>query len=554
MTASDLSDDVTAVDIPGRVASTTSSQAELTRPNATDVSETRARWVLLGILAIALIYYLWGVRQDLPFTPEVDEDVFVKSAVRIAASGIPNPLWFGHPGSTVIYPLAAIYKTWDVVRYQGNWWSADPKLDARFASAPGDFYFVGRFISIGYAVASLIFIYLIGRRVFGARVGLIGAWLAVLCPLAVGFAQVTRTDSAAVFFAMLALWLCLRLYDRPTAGNQVLAGAAIGLAIATRYFMIALVPVLLTIDGVMVWRQVVRHGSLRRPLLEPVVGLLAIAAAFALSTPYFFLDLPVALQSVAAENEASHLGMDGLTPIGNLVYYVTGAIPLDLTWPPAFLAAAGAGLALWRRRLEPLLLLGFVLALLGGASLSALHADRWVIQLLPVLALFAADALETIWLWLSARLRWSQVAQAGVLLSAVALISARPIYQLTLQDIRQASPSTRVLARQWILQNLPAGSRIAEEGYTAPLDNTGLAVKTQDSLATGETLGDYRQQGYRYLVASNQMYGRYFAEPQRYAAETAFYNQLFKQKLLAKFGPSATQGGPVIRIYDLGGS
>src|SRR5579859_2082979 len=522
--------------------------------NTTDGHVSYDRWILAGIFGAALIFCLWGIRQDLPFTPQVDEDVFVKSAVRIASSGIPNPLWFGHPGSTVIYPLAAAYKIWDIAAYGGSWWQPDPRLAARFASASGDFYLLGRFLPIGYAVASLIFVFLIGRRVLGARVGLLGAWLAVLCPLAISYAQVVRTDSAAVFFSMLALWLCLRLYDRPTVGNQALAGAAIGLAIATRYFMIALVPVLLTIDGVTVWRQVTRHGSLRRPLLELVVGLLAIAAAFALSTPYFFLDFPVALQSIAAENEASHLGSDGLTPIGNLLYYVTGAIPLDLTWPPAFLAAAGAGLALWRRRLEPLLLLGFVLALLGGASLSALHADRWVIQLLPVLALFAADALETIWLWLSARLRWSQVAQAGVLLSAVALISARPIYQLTLQDIRQASPSTRVLARQWILQNLPAGSRIAEEGYTAPLDNTGLAVKTQDSLATGETLGDYRQQGYRYLVASNQMYGRYFAEPQRYAAETAFYNQLFKQKLLAKFGPSATQGGPVIRIYDLGGS
>src|SRR5579859_3413983 len=518
--------------------------------NTTDGHVSYDRWILAGIFGAALIFCLWGIRQDLPFTPQVDEDVFVKSAVRIASSGIPNPLWFGHPGSTVIYPLAAAYKIWDIAAYGGSWWQPDPRLAARFASASGDFYLLGRFLPIGYAVASLIFVFLIGRRVLGARVGLLGAWLAVLCPLAISYAQVVRTDSAAVFFSMLALWLCLRLYDRPTVGNQALAGAAIGLAIATRYFMIALVPVLLTIDGVTVWRQVTRHGSLRRPLLELVVGLLAIAAAFALSTPYFFLDFPVALQSIAAENEASHLGSDGLTPIGNLIYYLTRAIPNGLTWPLALLALAGVGRAVWSRRLEPLLLLGFGATLLGGASLSALHNDRWVIQLLPLLALFAADALEAAVVWVSAGWHWGSARQSALLITLTAVISAWPAYQFVLQDIRQASPSTRVLAREWLVQHLPPGSRVAEEEYSAPLDNTGMIVKWQYSLATGHLLADYRQLGYRYLVTSSDMYGRYFAEPERYAAETAFYNELFKQKLVKAFWPSPTQGGPSVRIYE----
>jgi hypothetical protein len=39
--------------------------------------------------------------------------------VHIAATGDPNPGWFNHPGSTVIYPLAGLFHVWDVVAHQG---------------------------------------------------------------------------------------------------------------------------------------------------------------------------------------------------------------------------------------------------------------------------------------------------------------------------------------------------------------------------------------------------------------------------------------------------
>jgi uncharacterized membrane protein len=451
-----------------------------------------------------------------------------------------------------MYPLAALYRTWHAVVHRGMFFHPDPNLQATFDSNPSEFYLLGRLLTIAYAVMSIPFVYRIGRRAFGERAGLIGLWFSVLAPVAVAHAQVVRTDSAAVFFGMLSLWLCLRLHDRPTTGNHIVAGLTVGLSIATRYFMVALIPILLAVDGLILRRHASRSGVPKDAWLGIGVGLLAIAVSFALSTPFLFLDSATALNDLALEARSTHLGADGLSPAGNFSWYLTRAIPLSITWPQAVLAALGVALVVWKRQPPQMLLLGFVLTFLAGISLSPLHWQRWVIQILPLLALFTAHALDRAVAYLSARLRPNPLVQRVSIATALLLISAWPAYQLILFDIRQAGRSTRILAREWVLQNLPAGSRIAQEWYTAPLVGTDLDVLERFSLAEDRTLANYRRDGYRYLVASSAVYGRYLAEPERYPSEIAFYQALFTEgHLLQQFEPSATRGGTAIRIYDL---
>jgi hypothetical protein len=54
------------------------------------------------------------------------------------------------------------------------------------------------------------------------------------------------------------------------------------------------------------------------------------------------------------------------------------------------------------------------------------------------------------------------------------------------------------------------------------------------------------------VVTSSDIYGRFFAHPERYKEQVEFYSRLFMQgHLLQEWTPSLTRGGPVIRIYDL---
>jgi asparagine N-glycosylation enzyme membrane subunit Stt3 len=352
---------------------------------------------------------------------------------------------------------------------------------------------------------------------------------------------------------MLGVWMCLRLYDRPTTGNQILAGFAIGLAIASRYFMVALIPVLLAVGGMILWRQISQADKLKATWVGIGAGVLAVAVGFAVTTPYFFLDFTTAWQEVTYQaGHSNHLGADGLSPPENFLWYLTRAIPLSITWPEAILAASGVALAVWRRRFNQILLVLFTVVFLVGISRAPLHWQRWIIQILPLFALFAAYGLNAVIERLSAHLSLRPSAQRGLVLLAVVLLAASPAYELVLQDIRQATPSTRILAREWIFANVPVGSRLAQEWYTAPsLGDAHLDVLAVHSLG-GRGLGDYRRGGFEYLVVSSWMYDRYLAEPQRYGGQALFYRSLFEEgDLLQRFRPSNTRGGPEIRIYRL---
>jgi len=313
--------------------------------------------ILASLILVSVTFHLTGIRKNLPFTHEIDEPAFVVRAVNVAASGDLNPGWFGNPGSTVIYPLAVAYHAWNVVGHGGDLVPVDDSLRAAFASDPGEFYGLGRLLAIAYAILALPVLYVLSKRVFNRRIGLMAVALSLLYLPSLSHAQTVRTDSAGTFFGLLAMWMCLRLYDAPTLRRQLLAGAAIGLAISTRYFMATLIPVLLAIDVLILWRS--RDDSQRNELAvltQAVVGGLAVAVAFAATTPYFFLDFSTAWDSVQNEARATHLGADGLSTRGNFVWYLFSAIPGALTWPQAAVATGGAVLVIWRHRPKELLL------------------------------------------------------------------------------------------------------------------------------------------------------------------------------------------------------
>jgi hypothetical protein len=163
----------------------------------------------------------------------------------------------------------------------------------------------------------------------------------------------------------------------------------------------------------------------------------------------------------------------------------------------------------------------------------------------------AANATDAALHYLTRRFQLSQVASTVLAATLILLISILPAYKLIVHNIREAMPSTRVLAREWILHNLSTDSLIAQEWYTAPLEGTNFTITQSFSLAE-RSLDEYREAGYRYLVVSSGIYERYMAEPDRYRQEVTFYESLFNQGiLLQQFDPSVTRGGPTIRIYEL---
>ena len=504
--------------------------------------------VLLTLLSLAT--HLWGIQKELPYIPHIDEPSLVRPAVQMAATGDLNPHWFGHPGSTVIYPLVPIYRTYHALARGGLLLRPDPALAADFAANPAPYYLLGRILTILYAAGCVPLVYLIGRRAFSPAAGLLGAGLAIAFPIAVSHGQLVRTDSASAFFGLAGLYACLALHHRPTLGRQVVAGLVAGLAISTKYYLGIVVFVLLVVDALRVAERL-RRGVLReREVWIMVAGLAAVAIGFGLSTPYFFLDANQAWHDIRVETRSTHLGHDGLSTWGNLRWYLGTVLPQEAGVARYTLAGVGLILVAWRRRAGAALVVVYLALYLLGISLSALHWERWLIPILPLVGLLAAHALWTAASGLAARRpRLTLFGGAAAVVVALAATYA-PAREVAAQNIRQSRPTTRILLREWILANVPAGVCIVQEEYTAPLrSGEGYLLKYVWALPD-ESPDAYARLDCDHFVASSWMYNRYLAEPARYARHAEFYQRLFREgTLLTEIRPSPTTDGPVLRLY-----
>jgi len=510
----------------------------------------------VALMVASSIAHLWALRRDLP-VPDIDEPFFVGPAVHISATGDSNPHWFGHPGSTVLYPLAGFFHLWDVVAHHGPILASNPALTARFQRSPSEFYVIGRLWTIALSVGALPLLFLVGRRAFNTRVALVAAAIYAVLPLPVQLGRVVRSDSAAVFFGLLALWLCLRLLDEPRTRWCVLAGLGVGLAVSSRYFMVALVPVLVA-AAVLPQRR-----ALRPAVRSAGIAMAGAVGGFALSTPYFFLDWHTAMDSIRAENAGPvrNFGPTGLSHLGNLRWYLGNAIPETLTWPLVALAAAGIVLVVRRRRARQLLLVAFCAVFLAAICASTAHWSRWVIPILPVLVLFAAGAVDTITqrLAIPATRRLGTSAVAPVALVAVtAVLALHPVGELLATNRRdnagpKISGATRGAARDWIVTHLRPGSRILGDSDTLPLHGARFDVDDRLNPRT-HTLADYQRAGYEYLIVNGRDPGLYRFNAAHHPREAGFYRDVAcRTRLIATFPRTFLElrGGWPIRIYKL---
>jgi len=515
-------------------------------------------WVLLGILVLATGVRLVGIQLGLPYYREPDEDTKVEPAVRMVVEGHWSPGWLGHPGSTTIYPLSVLYRLYWVVGHGGSLLGANPEMLTTFERDSSPFYLVGRLLSITYAVLTVAMVYYLAQLLLPREPAwshLLAAGIAAIDPSLVFWSRIARTDTALAFFVTATLVLSLRARSCPLATRVLMAGAAGGLAVGSKYSAAA---VLLTLPAALV---------LARPDGQPlraqrwvglsILGALAAVFAFALSTPTFLLDWKLAQEALLTETRTAHLGADGLSVGGNLVYYLSRAFPYWLTWPlyMAGLVGLAKGLAKYGR--QWLVVLAFVVPYVVETTLHPLHWDRWIVPTLPMLWVGGALAAVQLSRWIAGRLHREgrgKARQSRTLVAAtvVSLLLLWPAGRTARDTIRMATPNTRLSASRWVETHVAAGSRFAVEEYAAPLQQTVFPWVGFGYLAQ-HPLSYYEQEGFDYLMTSSAMVDRFFREPARYPVEVGFYTELAARlDLVQEISPTGWwQPGPVIRIYQL---
>jgi 4-amino-4-deoxy-L-arabinose transferase-like glycosyltransferase len=123
---------------------------------------------------------------------------------------------------------------------------------------------------------SILLLFLIGRRMFNARVGLLAAGVFAAWPASILLTSSLATEPLFVLLELLFVWLCLWAGDRPGLNLKrfVPAGLCAGVASLTRPNLLLLLP-LLPLWSAVVFRRDVR--ALVQSLAVPVVAVAVIA-------------------------------------------------------------------------------------------------------------------------------------------------------------------------------------------------------------------------------------------------------------------------------------
>jgi 4-amino-4-deoxy-L-arabinose transferase-like glycosyltransferase len=340
----------------------------------------------VGLRAVGLEWGLPTAGRDYPYHP--DEPVVALATLQIdLAAGRLTPGMYNYGSLCLFLDRLAV----DLAAGAG-WLGASPASTSPVAHTLSAVILVGRWLSVLLGVLTVAVIAALGRRLYGAPVGVMAAMLLALAPLHLAQGHYNTVDVPAAFWTTLCLLAGAAALERPNAGIFAAAGACAGLAASTKYNagLVLLAPfyALAIIWRDPRWRPQGRFGAL---VSVPAAAL----AAFLLTTPGVFRD-PAAFQRDFFY-EVWHSGAGhGLVFVHTPPawwYHLTRSLPDGLGLPLTLAVVAGVAAAVARRRAADGLLLSFILPYCLLIGTAQVKFARYLLPILPALLLLAARLL-----------------------------------------------------------------------------------------------------------------------------------------------------------------
>ena len=533
----------------------------------------RNRWTeraaVLLILLVAAAIRIHGVGFGLPALNDPDEPLFMMTALDMLRSGNPNPGWFGHPATLTFYAIALVMvAVAGVGILTGRFADTDAFVAAAYAD-PSILFLPARLFFVACGVLCVGLTWRLGRRLGGPRLGLAAAALLAVNSIHVDYSQLIRTDVQMTVFVLLAILAALNILERGRLRDHAAAGIFIGLGVATKWpaALIALSPLVAAlVNGI-------PRGRVWRPLA--VLAGSAAIALFAVS-PFLLLDYATVVQNLTGEARPAHPGATGGGFLANLGWYLRGPMLESLGLAGVAAAVVGCMLGLRDRRVRFAVLPG-VVAFAIMISAQSLVWERWIIPLLPFLALAIAAAVCALGDFLRARFRRPL---KGAELVVVALLLL-PMAAATRASQTERASDTREAASAWIRANVRQGSTILVEhaafdllqsgwGLRFPLGSAGcvdaaallagkITYSRVETLRSGRAVVDVghvdraQLRSCRADYAIFTHYQVYADERQRFGEQWEAYRAVAVDgRLRAVIRPEAgVRGGPVVHIVEL---
>jgi YYY domain-containing protein len=453
---------------------------------------------------------------------------------------------------------------------------------------------VGRAMSGLFDIGSIFLLFLIAKKLYGKKVGLLAAVLLSFSVLNIQLSHFYTVDTFANLFILATIYFLLRGQESGRWIDYVLTGLMFGLGLASKLSVFTLVAPILVIVGFDFYRRVQEGDMYRaiehtfwRTLTLFIVAIVTfrILQPIAFAGPGFWnwTFNPKWVEDIVEQQKITRgqtdlpwvqqwTGRSIAFPLYNILLWGMG-LPLGLA---SFAGLALAGYELIRyRRLEHLIPVTYVGVTFVYHAITFIKFMRYFLPIYPFLILLAAYLISRLWdssfvsapqsdvapeaessrrnlfkrtrRILSTGLNASLLSRPVVLTIISLVVTGTFLYALAFASI-YSRPNTRIAASRWMHQNIPAGSVLANEHWDdwLPIGGVDGVVSYGDTgLFSAVEMRNYEDdtpdklnwmvenltQADYVILSSNRLYDSIPRLPMRYPLTMHYYQLLFNGKL-----------------------
>ena len=445
---------------------------------------------------------------------------------------------FYHIGGAFIYPCGAfLFFLWKLGLVNAV---PDPAYYLAHPDELAAIYLAGRLLCAAFAAGTALVVYDLGRRLFSRSLGIVSAAVLITFPAFALNAHFLYNDVPAAFWVTLSLWAAVRFATDGKKRHYVIAFLSAGLAVGAKVSTALVVPAMLL-------GLCANAGSAAAAIRRGVVAVAGAVVVFAVTNPFAVWHAVAFARDVGSNAFVS----PSLVPYGIIV--AKAANPVFVV-----LALVGIGGVVRRRewRLGPLA--AWAVLTFAGACLFGKRYARYLVPMLPALALLSV--LPAWWLWRSKR------TGLAILVVALPLAVSTAWCVSLLGNLTQTN--TRTQAGLFIEGRIPLDASIAVTEDPWQYEMPPFDVMSYDTKIVGYDVDRLAEAGTDFFITSDVQRARSKGDDTPDRAAARFWERFDRLVREQQYEPFATFApgeylfdaatfpedmryhNPVIRIYS----
>lgn len=513
------------------------------------------------ILVLGFVLRFIGIRHGLPGVYHPDEPIVVSRAVSVVLNGDYNPHFFHWP-SLLMYLLAIEYEIIYLFGRIAGTFNNGEDYFKYYSTHRGEFHYWGRLLVAAMGTGIGYFFYLTVKPWLDNKSAIFALCLSLITPLLIKHSQYVTPDVPALFFASVSIFFLSRFHFRDKKISMLYWAAVMaGIATATKYnYALMIIPLL-----IMYFADMPPKARFK---LKPLIYIFtSFLVSFFVFNPFIILDFSTFVfqfKEISLHLGEGHIGMEsGKHPSVELISHLINGTG----WMFFIAAIIGLAVSFRNNKMWTIALISFPLLILILHGRWSVTADRYAVPLLIFALLFSTVFIR----YLFSRSLYHRA--FGFV--AVTLLLIQPIISCANIYSESTKSDTREVARIWINQNIPRGSKLALEKDGPYLKQQhiqsayfnepaylfliitpwyGTSFRTEDS-----PLDLIIKNEPEYVIINSGVYSRYqpgslsqTSFPDIYKVWRNYYDSLESiGELIHEVEPSEKYVGPTVRIYRI---